>query len=72
MESQPPDEEKIESLKARMAELETRMIKGEQYIQAARDQGDAITVARYEQHWLQYLREYEEVCDQLVALNVML
>jgi hypothetical protein len=55
-----------------MAELETRMIKGEQYIQAARDQGDAITVARYEQHWLQYLREYEEVCDQLVALNVML
>lgn len=49
----------------RQAELEARLEKGFMVIGAAMQQG--VAVDNWERHWIELLRQYEQISDELAA-----
>lgn len=52
-------------LRAELLRIERRLYDGYDMIDRALD--DGVDVGRWEGHWLKLLREYEELCELLVA-----
>jgi|GEM_PF-2043950 len=60
--------ELVSSLELKRGELIERLDRGAACIEEARVQGK--NVSDWEDYWIQLLRNYEKVCDQLAALTV--
>jgi hypothetical protein len=60
--------ERISALESKRDELIERLDRGAACIEEARAQGR--DVSDWEDYWIQLLRNYEKVCDQLVELAV--
>ncbi len=61
--------ELIQLLEMKRNELIERLDKGAARIEEARAQGQ--DVSNWEDYWIQLLRNYEKVCDQLAELNAI-
>ncbi|MCL4534475.1 MAG: hypothetical protein M1370_04860 [Bacteroidetes bacterium] len=64
----PPIED-VERLRAVKDQLEGRLVRGEQMIREAKEQGETERLARLERHWMDLLDEYESVCARLEELE---
>lgn len=68
-EQQSSPTEDIEGLRAVKGQLEGRLLRGEQMIREAKEQGDVDRAIRLERHWVELLEEYESTCARLEALG---
>jgi hypothetical protein len=64
-EQQPPGSDEAKGLQALKQELEARLARGEDIIRQEREKDNMARVAALERHWMDLLREYEQVCEKL-------